>query len=119
MANLEQLITPARLKDLADSLEKLLEPGSPMPWSNWPNTRSSGWIRRWHRSTTPMARSVESCLAGWVAPSGLCPGRVRSRCLGGEDHVLIVDIGPAESVAPKVRSLGKAFEPIERKATVV
>jgi CRISPR-associated protein Cas2 len=36
-----------------------------------------------------------------------------------EDHVLIVDIGPAAQVVPKVKSLGKTFEPIERDATIV
>ena len=36
-----------------------------------------------------------------------------------EDHVLMVDIGPAEHVAPKVRSLGKLFEPVTRQAVVV
>ena len=36
-----------------------------------------------------------------------------------EDHVLIVDIGPAESVAPKVRTIGRPFEAIERSATIV
>lgn len=36
-----------------------------------------------------------------------------------EDHVLMVDIGPAEQVAPKVRSLGKTFEPVTRQAVVV
>lgn len=38
----------------------------------------------------------------------------------GEDHVMIVDVGPAEGVAPRVASLGKArFDPIERAAIVV
>lgn len=36
-----------------------------------------------------------------------------------EDHVLMVDIGPAEQVAPRVRSLGKRFEAVERRAVVV
>lgn len=37
-----------------------------------------------------------------------------------EDHVLIVDLGPAAQVVPKVKSLGKAvFEAIERRATIV
>lgn len=36
-----------------------------------------------------------------------------------EDHVLIVDIGPAENVIPRVRSLGKAFEPVKREAVIV
>jgi CRISPR-associated protein Cas2 len=37
-----------------------------------------------------------------------------------EDHVVIVDLGPAENVEPKVVSLGKAgFEPIRREAIIV
>jgi len=36
-----------------------------------------------------------------------------------EDHVLIVDIGPADNVKPKVRSIGRAFEPIENKPVIV
>lgn len=36
-----------------------------------------------------------------------------------EDHVLILDIGPAEAVSPQVRSLGKRFEPVAREAVIV
>ncbi len=36
-----------------------------------------------------------------------------------EDHVLIIDIGPAESIKPKVTSIGRPFDPIERKALIV
>ncbi|NLZ18480.1 MAG: CRISPR-associated endonuclease Cas2 [Desulfobulbaceae bacterium] len=36
-----------------------------------------------------------------------------------EDHVLIIDIGPAESIAIKVESLGRPFKPIERRAIIV
>lgn len=36
-----------------------------------------------------------------------------------EDHVMIMDLGVAESVAPRVQSLGKAFKPVERTAIVV
>ena len=36
-----------------------------------------------------------------------------------EDHVLIVDMGPADAVDPLVESLGKAYEAPTRKATVV
>lgn len=35
------------------------------------------------------------------------------------DHVLIIDIGPADKVALKVKSLGKTFAPVERSATIV
>jgi CRISPR-associated protein Cas2 len=36
-----------------------------------------------------------------------------------EDHVLILDIGPAESVSLQVRSLGKRFEAVAREAVIV
>jgi len=37
-----------------------------------------------------------------------------------DDHVVIVDLGPAENVKPKVVSLGKAgFTPIQREAIIV
>lgn len=36
-----------------------------------------------------------------------------------EDHILILDIGPAEEVMPHVRSLGKTFEAVRREAVIV
>lgn len=36
-----------------------------------------------------------------------------------EDHVLIVDLGPADKVDPKVESLGKPFESVKREAIIV
>jgi CRISPR-associated protein Cas2 len=36
-----------------------------------------------------------------------------------EDHVLILNIGPADAVAPQVRSLGKLFQPVVREAVIV
>ena len=36
-----------------------------------------------------------------------------------EDHVVIIDIGPAESVRIKVESIGRPFRLIERTAVVV
>ncbi len=35
------------------------------------------------------------------------------------DHVLILDLGPADEVELAVESLGKVFEPIERRAVVI
>ncbi|GAB4388532.1 CRISPR-associated endonuclease Cas2 [Albidovulum sp.] len=35
------------------------------------------------------------------------------------DHVLILDLGPAEEVDLAVESLGKPFAPIERRAIVI
>lgn len=36
-----------------------------------------------------------------------------------EDHILFVDIGPAELVNPRVVSLGKTFEPVAREPVIV
>lgn len=36
-----------------------------------------------------------------------------------QDHVVILDLGPAESVSLAVESLGRPFEPIERRAIVI
>ncbi len=35
------------------------------------------------------------------------------------DHVLILDLGPAEDVQLAVESFGKSFTPIERRAVVI
>jgi CRISPR-associated protein Cas2 len=35
------------------------------------------------------------------------------------DHVVMVDVGPAEAVRPRVVSLGKAFTPVPREPIVV
>lgn len=37
----------------------------------------------------------------------------------GEDHVILVNVGPAERTSPKVTSLGKEFEPLARDPTIV
>lgn len=36
-----------------------------------------------------------------------------------EDHVVILDLGPAEEVALAVETIGRPFEPIERRARVI
>ncbi len=36
-----------------------------------------------------------------------------------EDHVLIMDLGPADKVDPRVESLGKSFEAVTRRAVVI
>jgi CRISPR-associated protein Cas2 len=38
---------------------------------------------------------------------------------GQEDNVLIIDLGPAESVKLRVEFIGKPFAPIERKPVIV
>lgn len=36
-----------------------------------------------------------------------------------DDHVVLVDLGPAENIEPRVVSLGKTFAPIERQPVIV
>lgn len=36
-----------------------------------------------------------------------------------QDHVLFLDLGPAEEVKPRVSSLGKIFEAVERRPVIV
>jgi CRISPR-associated protein Cas2 len=36
-----------------------------------------------------------------------------------EDHVILLDLGPADTVNPRVISLGKEFRPVEREPTIV
>lgn len=36
-----------------------------------------------------------------------------------EDHVLLLDLGPADKVTPRVVSLGKNFKPVEREPVIV
>ena len=36
-----------------------------------------------------------------------------------EDHVIIVDVGPADRVNPRVESLGKSFQSTRREAIIV
>jgi CRISPR-associated protein Cas2 len=37
----------------------------------------------------------------------------------GEDHVVMLDVGPADTVKPRVVSLGKSFSPVVREPTIV
>ena len=36
-----------------------------------------------------------------------------------EDHIVLIDIGVADKVRPKVTSLGQDFEPVAREPTIV
>lgn len=36
-----------------------------------------------------------------------------------DDHVLFVDVGPADNVVPRVVSLGKDFAPVTREPVIV
>lgn len=44
---------------------------------------------------------------------------IRSIVHQKDDHVIIMDLGPADAIRLKVRTLGKVFEPIQRRAVVV
>lgn len=46
-------------------------------------------------------------------------GRLEKAIHGRDDHVLILDLGLADKVDPRVESLGKSFETIKRTAVVV
>ena len=37
----------------------------------------------------------------------------------GEDHVLLVDVGPADKIELAIESIGKTFSKMERQATVI
>jgi CRISPR-associated protein Cas2 len=39
--------------------------------------------------------------------------------INGRDHVVMMDLGPADSVKPKIISLGKSFDPVAREPTIV
>ena len=39
--------------------------------------------------------------------------------VNGQDHVVMLDLGPADTVKPSIISLGKAFEPVAREPTIV
>ncbi len=36
-----------------------------------------------------------------------------------EDHILILDMGPADKIKPRVESLGRSYEAPTRQATIV
>lgn len=45
--------------------------------------------------------------------------RLRELVKTGEDHVLLIDVGPADKMELAVESIGKTFAKIERRATVI
>lgn len=45
--------------------------------------------------------------------------RLRELVKAGEDHVLLIDIGPAERANVVVESIGKTYSAIERQAVVI
>jgi CRISPR-associated protein Cas2 len=44
---------------------------------------------------------------------------LRGLIKAGEDHVLLLDVGPADSAKVGITSLGKSFAPLERRAIVI
>ena len=45
--------------------------------------------------------------------------RLRELVKNGEDHVLLIDVGPADKIKLAVESIGKTFSPRERRATII
>ena len=45
--------------------------------------------------------------------------RLRELVKNGEDHVLLIDVGPADRIELAVESIGKTFSKIVRQATVI
>lgn len=45
--------------------------------------------------------------------------RLRELIKAGEDHMLLIDVGPADQIHLAVESLGKTFARIERQAVVI
>jgi CRISPR-associated protein Cas2 len=45
--------------------------------------------------------------------------RLRELVKNGEDHVLVIDIGPADKIELAIESIGKTFAKIERHAIVI
>jgi len=44
---------------------------------------------------------------------------LRQLVKNGEDHVLLIDVGPADRIELAVASIGKTFSKIERRAIVI
>lgn len=45
--------------------------------------------------------------------------QLRGLVKNGEDHILLIDVGPADKIDLAVESIGKTFSKIERQATVI
>lgn len=45
--------------------------------------------------------------------------RLRGLILEGQDHVLLIEVGPADKTELNIVSIGKGFSKIERRAAVV
>lgn len=45
--------------------------------------------------------------------------RLRGLIKNGEDHVLLIDVGPADKIEVAMESLGKTFSKVERQPVVI
>jgi CRISPR-associated protein Cas2 len=45
--------------------------------------------------------------------------RLRELVRNGEDHVLLIDVGPADKIELAMESIGKTVSKMERRATVI
>ena len=45
--------------------------------------------------------------------------RLERRIKADEDHILMLDLGPADKIDPRVERLGKSFAKVKREALVV
>lgn len=45
--------------------------------------------------------------------------QLRELVKNGADHVLLIDVGPADKIELVMESIGKAFSKVERHATVI
>ncbi|QSR84161.1 CRISPR-associated endonuclease Cas2 [Methylacidimicrobium sp. B4] len=45
--------------------------------------------------------------------------RLRELIKNGEDHVLLIDVGPADRIKLAIESIGKTFSKMERRAIVI
>ena len=45
--------------------------------------------------------------------------RLREVVKNGQDHLMIIDVGPARNVELQIESIGKEFNTIERRAIVI
>jgi CRISPR-associated protein Cas2 len=45
--------------------------------------------------------------------------QLRELVKNGEDHILLIDVGPADKVELVMESIGRTFSKMERRATVI
>ena len=88
-------------------------------------TYDIGDQRRWRRVFKVMhgygewlQLSVFQCRLGRRRRAEL-ETRLRGLVKAGEDHVLLIDVGPADRTRLAVESIGRSFARVERQATVI